>query len=105
MEQGLALSGAVFFISVHEIMISPGKIVLLPGFRLFNRELPETIVLINGTRENGMIVEWAANAGGPRAVMVQDTTGSVMQEYKLGIEGLQQISVPPAGLVTRIAGK
>lgn len=69
-----------------------------------NRELPKTVVLINGTRENGMIVEWAANAGS-RAVTVQDTTGRVMQEYNLGIEGVQQISVPPAGLVTLIAGK
>lgn len=68
------------------------------------RELPETVILINGTRENGIIVEWAANAG-PRAVTVQDTTGRVVQEYKLGIEGIQQISVPPAGLVTLIAGK
>lgn len=63
-----------------------------------DRELPEKVILVNGTRQSDLFVEWGA-AGGAKAVTVKDCTGRTVEQYRQEMQGIQRIAVPPAGLV------
>ncbi|CQR57728.1 glycoside hydrolase family 36 protein [Paenibacillus riograndensis] len=65
-----------------------------------NRELPETVILVNGTRTAGMVVELDRSSG-QRTVEVLNCTGQVVEQFTQHMEaGIHLISVPPGGVVS-----
>lgn len=63
-----------------------------------DRKLPEKVLLINGTREAGLYVDYGDIRGVKKAV-VKDCTGRIIKEHKQEMRVIHKIEVPPAGLV------
>jgi alpha-galactosidase len=62
--------------------------------------LPPTVLLVNGTRGDRLVVEVSGDAGS-RRLEVRDCRGRVVRTEDVTLsEGLHRIDVPPAGLAT-----
>ena len=62
------------------------------------REIPSTLLVVNGTLEEGLVLYLADNAG-TRRIEVQDCKERVTRTDSIGLEtGLHQIDIPPAGV-------
>ncbi|RKP52943.1 alpha-galactosidase [Cohnella endophytica] len=65
-----------------------------------DRKLPKTIILINGTRSEGVYIELAAD-GGSREIEIKDCKGNVVERSTLPLRsGVRRLHVPPAGVIT-----
>ena len=61
-------------------------------------EVPSTLLVVNGTLEEGVVLSLADDAG-TRDIEVRDCRGRVMYADSIGLEpGLHQIDIPPAGV-------
>lgn len=61
-------------------------------------ELPSTLLIVNGTLENGIVLELAGDAG-TREMEVRDCRGRVTRTDSIQLEaGLHQIDIPAAGV-------
>lgn len=62
-----------------------------------NRALPQTVILVNGTREEGVYIEWPEDDG-ERELVIRDCSGQVSERAVLDVRaGIQRIAVPPSG--------
>lgn len=60
--------------------------------------LPQTLLVVNGTLENGIVLELAGDAG-TREMEVRDCMGRVTRTDSISLEtGLHQIDIPAAGV-------
>jgi alpha-galactosidase len=61
-------------------------------------EIPSTLLVVNGTLEEGVVLYLADDAG-TRGIEVRDCRGRVTRADSIGLEtGLHQIDIPPAGV-------
>jgi alpha-galactosidase len=61
-------------------------------------EIPSTLLVVNGTLEEGIVL-YLANDAGTRAIEVRDCRGSVTRTDSISLEaGLHHIDIPPAGV-------
>jgi alpha-galactosidase len=61
-------------------------------------EIPSTLLVVNGTLEEGVVLSLAEDAG-TRGIEVRDCRGRVTRTDNIGLEtGLHRIDIPPAGV-------
>lgn len=61
-------------------------------------EIPSTLLVVNGTQEEGVVLYLADDAG-TRGIEARDCRGRVTRTDSIGLEtGLHQIDIPPAGV-------
>jgi alpha-galactosidase len=61
-------------------------------------EIPSTLLVVNGTQEEGVVLYLADDAG-TRGIEARDCRGRVTRMDSIGLEtGLHQIDIPPAGV-------
>jgi alpha-galactosidase len=61
-------------------------------------EIPATLLVVNGTLEEGVVLSLADDAG-TRGIEVRDCRGHVTRTDNIGLEsGLHRIDIPPAGV-------
>jgi alpha-galactosidase len=61
-------------------------------------EIPSTLLVVNGTLEEGVVLSLADDAG-TRGIEVRDCRGHVTRKDNIGLEtGLHRIDIPPAGV-------
>ena len=61
-------------------------------------EIPSTLLVVNGTLEEGVVLSLADDAG-TRGIEVRDCRGHVTRTDNIGLEtGLHRIDIPPAGV-------
>ena len=61
-------------------------------------EIPSTLLVVNGTLEEGVVLSLADDAG-TRGIEVRDCRGRVTRKDSIGLEtGLHEIDIPPAGV-------
>ena len=61
-------------------------------------EIPSTLLVVNGTPEQGVVL-YVAEAAGARGIEVRDCRGRVTGTDNIELEaGLHQIDIPPAGV-------
>ncbi|MGG1516454.1 glycoside hydrolase family 36 protein [Paenibacillus oryzisoli] len=66
----------------------------------FDRDLPETIILVNGTRNDGVILELDRD-GGSWTLEIKDCMGNVVEQSLYHMkQGVHSLPVPPAGIAT-----
>ncbi len=59
---------------------------------------PPTVIVVNGTFRDSVVLETARDAG-PRQVTVKSPTGKVVREHKMRLSaGLHALKIPPAGV-------
>ncbi|RED64837.1 glycoside hydrolase family 36 protein [Cohnella lupini] len=67
-----------------------------------DRELPGTVILVNGTRSDSVFIELDRDAGS-RQIEVKDCQGNVVLSSEITLyAGVHRIEVPPSGAVTLV---
>jgi len=67
-----------------------------------DRDLPETLLLVNGTRTHGVVIELDRD-GGSRAMEIKDCMGNVVERSTFQARaGVHLLPVPPAGVATLV---
>jgi alpha-galactosidase len=78
--------------------VEAGRCSVRERGRSARREIPPTLLVVNGTLEKGVVRSLADDAG-TRAIEVRDCRGRVTHTDSIGLEtGLHHIDIPPAGV-------